>query len=404
MLTQAPAFAMAQQRVINPRPAQPILCFPPRDVPIEDIYSYTIPIPPEYSSGQVTKEYQDWEDSQWIHASNLSKHGDPTRTVVTCPRRSTSGHGDHLSVIVGPLVKQVPQRWPRKMFRHERFTPYPFYAGKDPHARDAEIVTWRKKLRAKAERKDARGRPLTWVQIEPQNDGVMIRWRNRLGVRSRKEEKSHCDVSRKSDDTSPNPKTNLPSPAISPATGESVKAGSHISPSLSPTARRTLLSPCSSLSTSPCSSSVHSSSSTISLQPPSTPTGILSPSLTPSSSAAPSPLLAHPLSPSISGPPSLIIPASIPSSIPTPSPSPSPPPFHHSLTFIKPFAAQSPTVSSEMHQQLTELLAKKDEQLTQWEKLKEEFHNDHHMLKAFDNQIIRLLKEIEEIKQLQRRT
>lgn len=177
---------------------QPILCFPPRDVPIEDIYSYTIPIPPEYSSGQVTKEYQDWEDSQWIHASNLSKHGDPTRTVVTCPRRSTSGHGDHLSVIVGPLVKQVPQRWPRKMFRHERFTPYPFYAGKDPHARDTEIVTWRKKLRAKAERKDARGRPLTWVQIEPQNDGVMIRWRNRLGVRSRKEEKSHCDVSRKS--------------------------------------------------------------------------------------------------------------------------------------------------------------------------------------------------------------
>ncbi|OWZ28723.1 hypothetical protein C356_06346 [Cryptococcus neoformans c45] len=233
MLTKAPAFALAQQRIMDHRPTQPILCFPPRDVHLEDIYAYTIPIPPEYSSGQVTKEYQDWQGSKWIYAANLSKHGDPTRTVVIRPRRSTFGHGDHLSVVVGPLVKYVPQTWPRKMFQYERFMPYPSYASKDPPAREAEICTWIDKLRAKREQKDARGRPLIWVQIMRQNDGVMMRWRNRLGVGKKREEKSHRDVSRKTDDTSPRPKPNLLSPAASLDTRGSVKVGSHISPSSS---------------------------------------------------------------------------------------------------------------------------------------------------------------------------
>lgn len=56
-----------------------------------------------------------------------------------------------------------------------------------------------------------------------------------------------------------------------------------------------------------------------------------------------------------------------------------------------------------MDQQLAEQLAKKEEQLAQLEKLKEEFHDDHYMVKTFDNQTIRISKEIEEIKQLQGR-
>ncbi|OXG12502.1 hypothetical protein J008_06369 [Cryptococcus neoformans] len=395
---ESTSFRIDQQRIMDHRPTQPILCFPPRGVPLEDIYAYTIPIPPEYSSGQVTKEYQDWQDSKWIYAANLSKHGDPTRTVVIRPRRSTFGHGDHLSVVVGPLVKYVPQTWPRKMFQYERFMHYPSYASKDPRAREAQICTWIDKLRAKREQKDARGRPLIWVQIMRQNDGVMMRWRNRLGVGKKREEKSHRHVSRKTDDTSPRPKPNLPSPAASLDTRESVKVGSHISPSSS----LSLFSSARTMPFSPCPTSVHSSSSKISLQPPSMSTGILSPSLTPSSSPSPSPLLARPLLPSISGPPSPPIPATIPSPIPTPSPPQPPPPSDHSFTFTKSFTTRSPTISPEMYQQLTELLAKKEEQLTQWEKLKEEFHNDYHMVMAFDNQIVRLSKEIEEIKQLQR--
>lgn len=50
-----------------------------------------------------------------------------------------------------------------------------------------------------------------------------------------------------------------------------------------------------------------------------------------------------------------------------------------------------------MDQQLAEQLAKKEEQLAQLEKLKEEFHDDHYMVKTFDNQTIRISKEIEEI-------
>lgn len=56
-----------------------------------------------------------------------------------------------------------------------------------------------------------------------------------------------------------------------------------------------------------------------------------------------------------------------------------------------------------MDRQLAEQLAKKEEQLAQWEKLKEEFHDEHYMMKAFNNQTIRISKEIEEIKQLQGR-
>ncbi|UOH85253.1 hypothetical protein LQV05_002072 [Cryptococcus neoformans] len=392
MLTKAPAFALAQQRIMDHRPTQPILCFPPRDVHLEDIYAYTIPIPPEYSSGQVTKEYQDWQGSKWIYAANLSKHGDPTRTVVIRPRRSTFGHGDHLSVVVGPLVKYVPQTWPRKMFQYERFMHYPSYASKDPPAREAEICTWIDKLRAKREQKDARGRPLIWVQIMRQNDGVMMRWRNRLGVGKKREEKSHRDVSRKTD-LSP---TFSPLPLLSIPEDQSKSALIYLHPPVF------LFSSARTVPFSPCPTSVHSSSSKISLQPPSMSTGILSPSLTPSSSASPSPLLARPLLPSISGPPSPPIPATIPSPIPTPSPPQPPSPSDHSFAFTKPFTTRSPTISPEMYQQLTELLAKKEEQLTQWEKLKEEFHNDDHMVMAFDNQIVRLSKEIEEIKQLQR--
>ncbi|KIR27911.1 hypothetical protein I307_02831 [Cryptococcus deuterogattii 99/473] len=159
-----------------------------------------------------------------------------------------------------------------------------------------------------------------------------------------------------------------------------------------------LLSPCSSLSTSPCPSSIHSSSSKAPLHPPSIPVGILSPSLTPSPSISPSPLIAHPLPPPpISTSPFPTIPATNVSPIPSSSPSSFPSSPNTSLPPIKPFTVQSPTVSSKMDQQLPEQLAKKEEQLAQLEKLKEEFHDDHYMVKTFDNQTIRISKEIEEI-------
>ncbi|KGB79028.2 hypothetical protein CNBG_4866 [Cryptococcus deuterogattii R265] len=125
----------------------------------------------------------------------------------------------------------------------------------------------------------------------------------------RKEGRSYRDVSRKScvllyhspnlrhanlfteDDTSNRPIPNLASPATSLDTGASAEACSCISPSPSPSippSQMRLLSPCSSLSTSPCPSSIHSSSSKAPLHPPSIPVGILSPSLTPSPSISPS--------------------------------------------------------------------------------------------------------------------
>lgn len=436
---------MAQQQAIDPRlrdtsrtssyqreltksayRAQPILCFPPRDVPIEHLYAYTIPIPPEHTSGEMTKEYQDWIDDHWIHASSLTKHGDPTRHVIDCSIKGTSGNGDHLRVIVGPLEKQYPERWPRKMFNQQRLISYPPFTGKDSRARNAEMATWINKLRVKREAKDAMGRPRTWVQIIREKEGVMIRWRKRLGMGKRKEGQSYRDVSRKScvllyhgpnllhanlfteDDTSDRPMPNLTSPVTSLDTGASAEACSCISPfpspSIPPSSQMRLLSPCSSLSTSPCPSPIHSSSSKVSLHPPSIPMGILSPSLTPSPSISPSLLVAHPLPPPpISTSPSSTIPTTNISPIPSPSPSSFPSSPNNSLSPTKPFTAQSPTSSSKKDQQLAEQLAKKEEQLAQWEKLKEEFHDDHYMVKTFNNQTIRISAEIEEIKQLQGR-
>ncbi|KIR27910.1 hypothetical protein I307_02830 [Cryptococcus deuterogattii 99/473] len=112
--------------------AQPILCFPPRDFPIEGV---------------------------------LTKHGDPTCNVIDCSIKGTSGNDGHLGVIVGPLEKQYPERWPRKMFNQQRFIPYPPFTGKDPRARNAEMATWINKLRVKWEPKDMMGRPLTSMQI-----------------------------------------------------------------------------------------------------------------------------------------------------------------------------------------------------------------------------------------------
>ncbi|KAE8542865.1 hypothetical protein D1P53_000928 [Cryptococcus gattii VGV] len=361
--------------------AQPVLCFPPRDVPIKDVYAYTIPIPPEQTSGQMTKEFQDWIDDHWIHASSLTKHSDPTRNVIDCSIKGTPGNGGRLRVIIGPLEKQYPERWPRKMFNQQRFISYPSFPGKDSRARNAEMATWIKELRVKWEAKDVMGRPLTWVQIVCEKERVMIRWRKRLGMGKRKEGQSYRDVSRKSYDTSDRPMPNLISPATSLKTGASAEAYSCISPSPSPSippSQMRLLSPCPSLSTSPCPSSIHSSSSKVPLHPPSIPIGILSPSLTPSPSISPSLLVAHPLPPPpISTSPSPTIPTTNVSPIPSPFSIPSSP--NNSLSSAKPFTAQSPAISSKMDQQLAEQLAKKEEQLAQWEKLKEEFHDDHYM-------------------------
>ncbi|WVO24474.1 uncharacterized protein IAS62_005842 [Cryptococcus decagattii] len=311
------------------------------------------------------------------------------------------------------------------MFKQQCFIPYSRFTGKDSRARNGEMATWINKLRVQWEPKDLMGRPLTWVQIICEKEGVMIRWRKRLGMGKRKEGQSYRDVSRKScvllyhalnlrhanlfteDGTSDRPMPGLTSPVTSLKTGASAEACSCISPSPSPSippsSQMKLLFPCSSLSTSPCPSSIHSSSSKAPLHPPSIPIGILSSSLTPSPSISPSLLAAHTLPP----PP---ISTSLPSPIPTAniSPIPSPPPSsfsssNNSLSSTKPFAAQSPTISSKMDPQLAEQLAKKEEQLAQWEKLKEQFHDDHYMMKTFNNQTIRISKEIEENKQLQGR-
>ncbi|KIR59087.1 hypothetical protein I314_05071 [Cryptococcus bacillisporus CA1873] len=251
------------------------------------------------------------------------------------------------------------------------------------------------------------GRPLTWVQIICEKEGVMIRWRKRLGMGKMKEGQSYRDVSRKSYDTSDRPMPNLTSPATSLKTGASAEACSCISPSPSPSippSPMRLFSPCSSLSTPPCPSSIHSSSSKAPLHPPSIPIGILSPSLTPTPSISSSLLAAHTLPPPpISTSPPSTIPTTNISPIPSPSPSSFPSSPNNSLSSTKPFTAQSPTISSKMDRQLAEQLAKKEEQLAQWEKLKEEFHDEHYMMKAFNNQTIRISKEIEEIKQLQGR-
>lgn len=262
---------MAQQQAVDPRlrdtsrtssyqreltkpayRAQPILRFHPRGLPIEHVYAYTIPIPPEHPSGQMTKEYQDWIDDHWIHASSLTKHGDPTRNIINCSIKGTPGNGGHLRVIVGPLEKQYPETWPRKMFKQQCFIPYPRFTGKDSRARNGEMATWINKLRVKWGPKDVMGRPLTWVQIICEKEGVMIRWRKRLGMGKRKEGQSYRDFSRKScvllyhspnlrhanlfteDDTSDRPMPNLTSPATSLKTGASAEACSCISPSRSP--------------------------------------------------------------------------------------------------------------------------------------------------------------------------
>lgn len=80
-----------------------------------------------------------------------------------------------MRVIVGPLEKQYPERWPRKMFNQQRFISYPPFTGKDSRAGKAEMATWINKLGVKWEAKDVKGRPLAWVQIIREKEGVMIR-------------------------------------------------------------------------------------------------------------------------------------------------------------------------------------------------------------------------------------